>query len=126
MLPNRNPCRMNEAELNNESARFAGTFVEKHFKSGAETEKQLVMNCVAHGFYMGARHYEKTVGRFRFWSFLRGVEPLSAEKLYRESQKASRYYVKKKGYRKLNIHEQALICATVSTGFEGGYQWRGK
>lgn len=116
---------LNKAELNNESAKFAGTYVERAFRKGRETEKHLVLNCVAHGFYMGARHYETAVMAPNFFRRLLGCKPLDDTALWNESVKAANYYLRRRGYwGKLPMSELALMRSTLSYGFREGYLWR--
>lgn len=117
---------LSKAELNNVSARFAGAYIETAFRKGREVEKQLVLNCVAHGYYMGARNFEDILLRPRWWRVLFGKPrgPLADVGLFHESVKAGRFYLKRKGYLKLAMADQSLILASVTYGFREGYSWR--
>jgi hypothetical protein len=127
-LHSQNLSRLNEAELNNESVKFAGKYVEQRFQNGRDVEKHLVLNCVAHGFYMGARHCETVTFRPQIsLKRLLGVGNIDEpEEVWNESIKASNYYIAKKKYSKLSMGDLALVRATVSYGFREGCQWRQK
>lgn len=111
--------KISEAELTKQSVQFAGKYVEEKFKNGSLVEKSLVVNSLAHGFYIGARHQQKSRGSLwaRIVSHIVGDDLDEAHAL-----KAANYYLKKKGYTKLEFAEQALIRACVATGFRNGAQ----
>lgn len=54
--------RMDDADLNSESAKAGGEYVTRIMGSAGQTEKQRAANYVARGFYMGARFMEKRLG----------------------------------------------------------------
>lgn len=111
--------KMKEEQLNNKCATFAGKYIEAKFKGGSQVERNLVLNSLAHGMYMGVRFAEKTYTSFWF-KFLPKI--IDSEYIEKHGIKASNFYLKKKGYSKLQWHEQALIRASVSTGFREGFQ----
>lgn len=116
------------AELNNESARFAGRYCETRFRGGRDVEKHQVLNCVAHGYFCGFRWAET---EFLFpssarilvnWMKNKTLENFSDEALWNESIKASNHYVVQKGFTTIALAEQALIRATFSYGFRDGFR----
>lgn len=110
---------MKEADLTSACVHYAGKYVDEKFKNGSVVEKNLVVNCLAHGFYMGRRFAEKgknsILAAILFWNT--GDE----DWVMKHSIKAGKYYLKKTGYLKLEWAEQALIRSTVSTGFRAGF-----
>jgi hypothetical protein len=107
-----------ESDLTAESVKFAGEYTDKHFKNGSNSEKSLFVTSLAHGYYMGRRHAEKSLKSF--WVKLfpsRG----SDEWVQSHAIKAGNFYLKKKNFLKFGWTEQALIRAAVSTGFRQGY-----
>jgi hypothetical protein len=114
--------RLTDVEVTDRSVKFAGDYIEKKFKKGRDTEKSLVLNCSAHGFFMGVRHVEnvKNKPRWKFWVLTKW----SDEELQLESIKAAKTYVREKGFKKLDIGTSALIRAVVGNGFINGVRYR--
>jgi len=83
-------------------------------------ERSLAVNSLAHGFYMGFKHHEKS-SRYA-WLKLVNSRIGTEDWLLNHSIKAANYYLKKMGYSKLDWSEQAYIRALVSTGFRQGYR----
>lgn len=111
--------KIRDGELADLSANFAGKYVEKNFQRGAETSKWLVLNCVAHGYYMGVRHAEKIYNR----TFFAKKPPLSDDALDKESLHAANYYLTKKNLTNLDWSQQALVRATVAHAFSEGIRF---
>lgn len=128
--------RYKEADLNELSVNFAGQYIDEKFKSGRDVEKALVLNCIAHGFFMGARHAEDTDNlntmktawiRFKglFTDDYLPLYPASDTKwIEKHADKAALYYIKKKRYERMSFGEKALIQSTVALGFKRGFQDR--
>lgn len=115
-----------EVDLSAAAAKFAGAYVDEKFKTGSDTEKSLVLNTLAHGYYMGARHCEKFYAS-KWQGFLgleKRVAPRKHDDLVKESIRASKFYLQKKGFLKLEFATQALIKATLSRGFQEGFTVR--
>jgi hypothetical protein len=96
--------------------------VDKKFSKGSLAEKGKVATVVAHGYYMGARHYENLANR-PFWKFW-VKQKLTVDELDLESVDAANEYIKKKNFYKLPYYEQALLRASVSMGFKEGFKSR--
>lgn len=123
--------KMREVDLSDSAVKYAGNYIADHFKKGSEVDKHLILNTIAHGFFMGARWREKLhnyhVGWKTIFRAFTKVDPegkIPDEMLVRESIKASTYYLKKKEYSKLEFASQALIRASLSKGFQEGFRFR--
>lgn len=128
--------KINTAELNETSAKFAGEYIKDHYKSSNAVTKSLVVNTIAHGFYMGARHLEKFANmtpleqnlyriKCLFTNDYLPLYPAMDERwIERQSVKAAQEYLTKKNYDGLSWEQKALIKACVSTGFISGVKYR--
>lgn len=114
--------RLPEVDVQNKSVSFAADYIEKKFKKGRDSEKSLVLNTTAHGFYMGTRHVESSIGahKLKFWV----QRSWTQEEMVNEGIKAAQSYIRAKGYKKLDFGTLALIRACISSGFRSGMQWR--
>lgn len=109
--------KLSESIITERAVKYAGAYVDARFKNGSPSEKNLVLNTLAHGFYMGSAYADKI--RRSWWRRLFPVEQSSAW-AEKHGLKAAKVYLRKKGYLKLDWTEQALIRATVAKGFEAG------
>ncbi len=114
---------MKEVDLTDLAAKFAGEYVSERFKKGTEIEKHLILNSLAHGYFMGARWTEDRLTLKWYHRFI-PVKIPSPSDLVAESIKAAAYYLKKKDMLKLEFAQQALIKATLCKGFQEGASWR--
>lgn len=113
---------LTKVDLTDQAVRFAGDYIDKKFKNGRETEKSLILNTVAHGYFMGARHVENIVNKpsWMFWI----KKKVEYSKLDDESVKAAKAYIKKKGFKQLDFSTSALIKASLGVGFREGAIFR--
>lgn len=119
-------ARLNEAELTDMAAKYASEYIFERFKTGRDIEKSLILNTVAHGYYMGARRYEEVSTPKWWWFFIKPM--VKTERLVdykgaldRDSVKASRAYIKAKKYQNMSFSELALVRASLCGGFVVGY-----
>lgn len=124
--PGRMLRRMPEGDLNALAVKRAGEYVEQRMKGGTDATRHLVLNSVAHGFWMGARFAEKTYREHlhHVVPWLRPLDRYPEAWIERHAKKASDQYMRSKNFSPLNSGEKALVKATVMVGFEGGYRWR--
>lgn len=112
--------KMNKDQLEEFSAHQA---IEFWKENGKEPDKKgIVLNCYAHGFYMGyiwERDREKDV----WYRFLKKpLKPLDQTSLHTESYMASRYYidVKSKGVPMEQQPNRELVNYVIAKGFRAG------
>lgn len=116
--------KLDDVNITDEAVKFAGEYVSEKFKSGAGIQKHLVVNTVAHGYYMGAIERRRFNTGYNLWYRLMDKYFKKDENtwLNEESIKAANFYLKKKKFQRLNFAEQALIKASLCYGFQHGYR----
>lgn len=116
--------RKHEVQVTDLAVKFAGNYIEDHFKSGTEVERHQVMNTLAHGYYMGLRHAEK-LALPRSFEKLRRLLRIKRwpefEALVAISNNAAAHYMRSKRYERLAPSENAFIRASLSQGFRVGF-----
>lgn len=114
--------KLPEVDVQNRAADFAGKYLDAHFKKGDDIARNIVLNSVAHGFWMGAKYFEKKSER----SFLGIVfeKKWTDEELNEESIKAAKYYLRKGTKSKYDMGTASLVKACISHGFSNGLRWR--
>lgn len=110
-----------ESDIIASSVKFASSYMRDRFRGGSKVEESLVINSIAHGYYMGAKH--RYSSRRSIWSWFRKTE-VTSDYIDKHAQKASNFYLKKFGYTKLEWSNQALIRACVAIGFRHAYEER--
>lgn len=113
--------KLNEAELGNKAAVYAGEYVEKAFSGGNFGDKSKMMNYIAHGYYMGYREHEKSKDPRWFKRLLRPKALATNAKIEDASISVSDAYLNSKGFEHAPFHEKAFVRATFCTGFVEGY-----
>lgn len=116
--------KLDNVDLTDEAVKFAGEYISTKFKNGAVIEKHMVLNTVAHGYYMGAIESSKAPSWWQvsFWI----SKTITDEWVTTESIKAATFYLKKKKFKRLGFAQQALIKASLCYGFQHGYRSRQK
>lgn len=109
--------RMKEIDLQAASASFAGEYTKTRMRGGALVENNLLLNCAAHGFYMGARFLEAR--KKRWWSRESMTEVMST----REASKAAEFYIRHR-LQGLNPDQDAIARIAVTKGFTQGIKFR--
>lgn len=117
--------KMKEVDLVNISVKFSGDYVMDKFKTGRDIEKALVLNTVAHGYFMGVRFNEEARNEPK-WKFWKKKVALSDEELIHESIYAAKAYIIEKQYQNLPFERAALIKATLGYGFKAGVRFSEK
>ena len=119
--------RLSEVKLQDLAVNFAGAYIEAKFKNGRDIEKSLILNTVAHGYYIGARRAEEIFAE-KWWRIFSFLIPDPQEwrdtKIDQDAIKASKVYIRKKRYQKMSFGELALIRASLCTGFNAGFRKR--
>src|SRR5262249_35870049 len=119
--------KLGEHQTQDAAAKFAGKYVEERDKASKNlADRGLILNVVAHGHYMGTRHYESIHTPWRFWLFTgSNASPnLSENALEMYSIEAGHKYVEKKGYGRQTVYTRGLIRACIAYGFKAGFRWR--
>jgi hypothetical protein len=114
-----------DMELQQESVDFSAKYIEKNFKNANMVKKNLVLNTIAHGYYMGKRHSEnletgekKSILQFLPW--LKKQRNLTEKELVSESNGAAREYLSVKQMNGLPMEEKSLIFSSIVKGFQEG------
>lgn len=109
---------MKEVDINEQAVQFAGRYVNERMKANAgQFERQTVLNCVAHGYFMGYRWRQRVANRW----FFKVSNPAPKDFLLKHSNEAAKFYVRVNKLKKLSWEQQAMVKASVSIGFEKGY-----
>lgn len=117
--------RTDEIKVIEYSVTFAVRYwdASNSLKMGAE--KNLVLNSVSHGYYMGYRFKEsELVKKGILWSLKNKFFKSSQDpdvKLILEANKASSFYLKEK-YKNLTHEERSLIFSCCAKGFMNGFK----